>query len=160
MPHKYNADRRHRIPKRSYKVTNWQAYEAGLRHRGSLTIWFTDEAIAAWRAVPRTTPGGQALLGSRHRDVIDPESGFPPTAAADRGIGRLLARADGAGSAGAGSFHIEPTIQDAGGGASGGKRTGAPAGRQYRSEAERNGWSRSMAPRAAGLGASCILLLM
>jgi hypothetical protein len=44
------------------KVTNRQAYEAGLRQRGSLTIWFTDEAIAAWRAVPRITPGGQ--LGS------------------------------------------------------------------------------------------------
>ena len=60
MPHKYNAQRRHRIPKRRYKVTNWQAYEAGLRQRGSLTIWFTEEAIATWRAVPRTTPGGQA----------------------------------------------------------------------------------------------------
>jgi hypothetical protein len=24
-----------------------------------LTVWFTDEAIAAWRAAPRTTPGGQ-----------------------------------------------------------------------------------------------------
>jgi len=60
MPHKYNAQRRHRIPKRRYKVTNWQAYEAGLRQRGSLTIWFTDEAIATWRAPPRTTPGGQA----------------------------------------------------------------------------------------------------
>jgi hypothetical protein len=60
MPHKYNADRRHRIPKRRYTVTNWQTYEAGLRQRGSLTIWFTDEAITAWRAAPRTTPGGQA----------------------------------------------------------------------------------------------------
>jgi hypothetical protein len=60
MPHKYNADRRHRIPKRRYKVTNWRDYEAGLRQRGSLTIWFTEEAIAAWRAVSRTTPGGQA----------------------------------------------------------------------------------------------------
>jgi hypothetical protein len=60
MPHKYNADRRHRIPKARYKVTNWRDYEAGLRKRGSLTIWFTEEAIAAWRAAPRTTPGGQA----------------------------------------------------------------------------------------------------
>jgi hypothetical protein len=60
MPHKYNADSCHRIPKRRYKVTNWQAYEAGLRQRGSLTIWFSEEAISAWRAVPRTTPGGQA----------------------------------------------------------------------------------------------------
>src|SRR5687768_96876 len=60
MPHKYNADRRHRIPKTRYKVMNWRDYEAGLRKRGSLTIWFTEEAIAAWRAAPRTTPGGQA----------------------------------------------------------------------------------------------------
>jgi hypothetical protein len=60
MPHKYNADRRHRIPRSRYKVTNWRDYEAGLRQRGSLTIWFTEEAIAAWRAAPRTTPGGQA----------------------------------------------------------------------------------------------------
>jgi hypothetical protein len=27
-----------------------------LKRRGSLTVWFTDEA---WRAEPRTTPGGQ-----------------------------------------------------------------------------------------------------
>jgi len=38
---------------------NWRAYDASLRQRGSLTIWFTDEAIKAWRAPPRTTPGGQ-----------------------------------------------------------------------------------------------------
>jgi len=30
-----------------------------LRQRGSLTVWFTDEAIEGWRAAPRTTPGGQ-----------------------------------------------------------------------------------------------------
>jgi transposase len=60
MPHKYNADRRHHIPGARYKVTNWKAYEAGLRQRGSLTIWFSEEAVAAWRAAPRTTPGGQA----------------------------------------------------------------------------------------------------
>ena len=60
MPHKYNADRRHHIPRARYKVTNWSAYEAGLRQRGSLTIWFTEEAVAAWQAAPRTTPGGQA----------------------------------------------------------------------------------------------------
>jgi hypothetical protein len=37
MPHKHNADRRHHIPKMSFKVQNWPAYEAGLRRRGSLT---------------------------------------------------------------------------------------------------------------------------
>src|SRR5205085_8522957 len=34
-------------------------YDAALRQRGSLTVWFTEEAIAAWRAEPRTTRGGQ-----------------------------------------------------------------------------------------------------
>jgi hypothetical protein len=27
MPHKHNADRRHHIPKMSFKVRNWPAYE-------------------------------------------------------------------------------------------------------------------------------------
>src|ERR671921_1117970 len=60
MPHKYNANHRHHISRARYKVTNWSAYEAGLRQRGSLTIWFSEEAVTAWRAAPRTTPGGQA----------------------------------------------------------------------------------------------------
>ena len=59
MPFKANAARRHRIPKQRYRVTNWAEYDASLRQRGSLTVWFSDEAIAAWRAEPRTTRGGQ-----------------------------------------------------------------------------------------------------
>jgi len=59
MPFKLNQDRRHHIPRQQHKVTNWPAYEAGLRQRASLTMWFTDEAVAAWAAAPRTTRGGQ-----------------------------------------------------------------------------------------------------
>ena len=59
MPFKLNQDRRHHIPKQKHKVTNWREYDAGLRQRGSLTVWFTDEAVQAWRAEPRTTRGGQ-----------------------------------------------------------------------------------------------------
>jgi hypothetical protein len=59
MPHKYNADRRHHIPRPKRRVTNWADYNEALRQRGSLTIWFTEDAIAAWNAAPRTTPGGQ-----------------------------------------------------------------------------------------------------
>ncbi len=59
MPFKANADRRHHIPRQRHRVTNWSAYDAALRQRGSLTVWFTDEAIEAWQAEPRTTPGGQ-----------------------------------------------------------------------------------------------------
>ena len=59
MPHKYNADRRHHIARPKRRVTNWSEYNEALRRRGSLTVWFTDEAIANWKATPRTTPGGQ-----------------------------------------------------------------------------------------------------
>ncbi len=60
LPFKLNQDRRHHIPRQQGKVTNWPAYDASLRQRGSLTIWFTDEAIAAWAAEARTTRGGQS----------------------------------------------------------------------------------------------------
>ncbi len=59
MPFKHNAARGHRIPKQSYRVTNWPAYEAGLRRRGDLTFWLDDAALAGWQAPCRTTPGGQ-----------------------------------------------------------------------------------------------------
>ncbi len=59
MPFKANQDRRHRIPKQRHRVTNWSEYDAALRQRGSLTVWFTEEAVAAWAAEPRTTRGGQ-----------------------------------------------------------------------------------------------------
>src|SRR3954463_329753 len=64
MPFKANADRRHHIPKQRRRVTNWREYDASLRQRGSLTVWFTDEAVAAWEAEPRTTPGGQPHYSS------------------------------------------------------------------------------------------------
>jgi hypothetical protein len=59
LPFKANAARRHHIPKQNHRVTNWAEYDAGLRARGSLTVWFTPEAVAAWRAEPRTGRGGQ-----------------------------------------------------------------------------------------------------
>src|SRR6202021_156900 len=59
VPFKANQDRRHHIPKQRHRVTNWPAYDAALRQRGSLTVWFSEAAIAAWRAERRTTPGGQ-----------------------------------------------------------------------------------------------------
>ncbi|WP_043367225.1 IS5 family transposase [Belnapia sp. F-4-1] len=60
MPFKANADRRHHIPKQRQKVINWAEYDAGLRARGSLTVWFTAEAIDGWRAEARIGRGGQA----------------------------------------------------------------------------------------------------
>ena len=59
LPFKLNQDRRHHIRKQKHKVTNSTAYDAALRQGGSLTVWFTDEAVAAWVAERRTTRGGQ-----------------------------------------------------------------------------------------------------
>jgi hypothetical protein len=45
---KANASCRHHIPRQQYRVTNWAEYDASLCQRGSLTVWFSEEAIAAW----------------------------------------------------------------------------------------------------------------
>ncbi len=57
MPFKHNAARRHRIGKMKFKVTNWAEYEAGLRRRGSLTLWVADDALSCWQALKRKTRG-------------------------------------------------------------------------------------------------------
>ncbi len=59
MPFKLQSKGRRHIPRQRHRVTNWREYDASLRNRGSLTIWFTPEAIAGWKAQPRTMPGGQ-----------------------------------------------------------------------------------------------------
>ena len=60
MPHKFNADRRHKIAKQKIQVTNWPAYNESLRQRGDLTIWMSDEALCQWSAPRRASAGGQA----------------------------------------------------------------------------------------------------
>lgn len=37
-------------PKEVYRVRNWSAYDAALVNRGSLTVWVSEDAIAAWKA--------------------------------------------------------------------------------------------------------------
>jgi len=59
VPFKANQDRRHHIPKQRHQVTNWPEYDDALHQRGSLTVWFTEAAIEAWRAERRSTRGGQ-----------------------------------------------------------------------------------------------------
>jgi hypothetical protein len=59
LPYKANADRRRHILKQRYRMTNWAEYDGALRQRSSLTVWFSEEAVAAWQAEPRTTRGGQ-----------------------------------------------------------------------------------------------------
>ena len=64
MPYKANEARRHRIPRARYKVCNWPEYDRALQQRGSLTVWVTPEALAAWHP-PRTGQRG------RPRDYSD-----------------------------------------------------------------------------------------
>ena len=59
MPFELNQDRRHRIPRRRPRVTNWPDHDASSRRRGSSTVRFTAEAVEAWAAEPRPTRGGQ-----------------------------------------------------------------------------------------------------
>jgi Transposase DDE domain len=90
VPFKANADRRHHIPKQQDRVTNWSEYDAGLRQRGSLTVWFSEEAIAAWRAEPRTTRGGQPLYSAiAIATALTLRAVFRPGFAPDRGADRL-----------------------------------------------------------------------
>ncbi len=45
--------------KRKYRVRNWADYERGLRDRGDVTVWLSDEAIEAWTPPPTGRRGGQ-----------------------------------------------------------------------------------------------------
>ena len=64
MPYKFNESRRHKTPKVRYRVTNWPEYDAALVSRGSLTVWMTEEAIAAWQAPATGKRGGQPIYST------------------------------------------------------------------------------------------------
>jgi hypothetical protein len=59
MPYKLNAALRDKLPKQKHRVTNWSEYNEGLRQRGELTVWISEDALGLWSAPRRTTPGGQ-----------------------------------------------------------------------------------------------------
>src|SRR5918997_351775 len=115
VPFKLNQDRRHHIPRQRRTVTNWPAYDASLRQRGSLTVWFTEEAVGAWAAEPRMTRGGQPwdsalaiLTALTLRAVFRP--GLPP----DRRPDRLPHRPARPHPACAGPHHPEPAGRNGG----------------------------------------------
>ena len=45
----------------TYRTTNWRSYNAALRQRGSLLVWFDPET--EWLAVPRGRRGGRGRRG-------------------------------------------------------------------------------------------------
>ena len=64
MPYKFNESRRHKIPKPKYRITNWAEYDAALMRRGSVTVWFTEEAVEAWHAPATGERGGQPVYSA------------------------------------------------------------------------------------------------
>ena len=56
---KYPKRSQYKYAKSPYRIRNWPEYEAGIRRRGDLTFWFSDDAIKSWRALPSGKPGGQ-----------------------------------------------------------------------------------------------------
>ena len=45
--------------KTKYRIRNWREYERGLRSRGDVTIWLSEDAIAAWVPPKNGLRGGQ-----------------------------------------------------------------------------------------------------
>jgi len=51
-------------PAAEHRVINPATYDATLRQRRNLTVWFMDEVTAGWQAAPRTIPGGHPSYSS------------------------------------------------------------------------------------------------
>jgi hypothetical protein len=141
LPFKYHADHRHRLPKARYRVTNWPEYDASLRQRGSLTAWFTDEAIKAWRAEPRTTPGGQPYNSSLAiSTALTMRLVFGLALRQTKGADRLRHRTAWPRPRRAGPLYAKSAGEDAGGAPAraSGNRPAPFAGGQHRAEARRS----------------------
>ena len=64
MPYKFTEGRRHKFPRARYRVTNWPDYDAVPVRRGSQTVWFTEDAVAAWHAPASRELGGQPIYSA------------------------------------------------------------------------------------------------
>jgi len=45
--------------KTKYRVSNWADYDRALVHRGDITLWISEEAIASWKPAPSGRRGAQ-----------------------------------------------------------------------------------------------------
>ena len=67
---KHNASGRHHVPKVRRRVTNWPTYKDGLQRCGDLTFWLDKTALTGWRALRRTTQGGQPLYAEMAIELV------------------------------------------------------------------------------------------
>ena len=56
---KYPRRSQYKHAKSQYRIRNWPEYEAGLKKRGDLAVWLSDDALDAWRAPAEGRPGAQ-----------------------------------------------------------------------------------------------------
>ena len=61
------SSRVNRKYKTKYRVRNWKEYECGLRNRGDVAIWLSQEAVSAW------TPAKNGLRG-RPAAILEPRA--------------------------------------------------------------------------------------
>jgi len=59
VPQVYPQRNQLKYMRKQYRVRNWRDYETGLRKRGELTIWFSEEALRDWHPSVGGKPGGQ-----------------------------------------------------------------------------------------------------
>jgi Transposase DDE domain len=52
------------LSKDKYKVTNWSAYNAGLKQRGSLTLWIDADIASHWNQESENKRGGQKIYSA------------------------------------------------------------------------------------------------
>ena len=51
-------------PKEKYRLTNWSAYNAGLKQRGSLTLWLCEDVAQQWYHQGEAKKGGQFIYAN------------------------------------------------------------------------------------------------
>jgi hypothetical protein len=57
----FEFKRTQRKYKTVYRISNWPTYEAGLRQRGSVALWLSEDARKAWCYRGRRKPGGKRV---------------------------------------------------------------------------------------------------
>ena len=51
-------------PKEKYRLTNWPAYNTGLKQRGSLTLWLSEDMAQQWYHQGQRRKGGQLVYAT------------------------------------------------------------------------------------------------
>ncbi|MFC1611310.1 transposase [Myxococcota bacterium] len=60
----FQFKRTQRKYKTPYRIGNWVTYEAGLRQRGSVTLWLSEDVRQSWRFNGRRKPGGKRIYSN------------------------------------------------------------------------------------------------